>query len=208
MSHSYPILTPVKNEEKFLPILIESVVAQDVRPDRWIIINDFSTDRTWQIIEEASAEHEWIVGIDNEDPHPPRKRRVGGQAVFHLGLKEIQITDYDFIVRMDADISFEPSFLSKVFGEFDQNPRLGIASGVCYVEEKGELIEERHPRFHTRGPFKIYRTACFRAIGVIDGCRALLGRTPGRTSRSAAQRIERARGCPKIRFIRVQFDRC
>ncbi|MDW7679446.1 MAG: glycosyltransferase family A protein, partial [bacterium] len=93
------------------------------------------------------------------------KRRIGGQAVIHLGIQHINFEDYDFIIRMDGDVVFEPDFFERMFQKLDENPKLGIASGVCFVEVDGNFIEEKNPKFHTRGPLKIYKSKCIHDIG-------------------------------------------
>ena len=168
MKHKYAIVTPTKNDEAMLCITADSVLSQEIKPERWIIINDGSTDRTGELIQGLGEENPWIAGIDNPEQNRSLSRRIGGQAVIHLGLEKIKPEEYDFIVRMDGDVSFESAFFKNMFKKFEQNPRLGIASGVCFVQEKGKLIEEKNPSFHTRGPLKIYRSACYRDIGGLD----------------------------------------
>lgn len=162
MDYKYAIVTPVKNEEKFFPQTLESILRQEVRPAKWVIVNDGSTDSTGEIIRKAEAENDWIVGIHNS---PTTHRRPGGEAVLAQGIKTLNLDDYDYFVRMDGDLSFGGDYFRKLFALFQQMPKLGIASGVCYLREQDKLVEEAHPRFHTRGPLKTYRTTCFRAIG-------------------------------------------
>ena len=168
MSYKYVIVTPVRNEEVFLPKTINSVLDQSIPPERWYIINDRSTDSTPEIIRDLEEKYDWVTGVDNTENTEELGRRIGGQAVIHLGLDKIYPDSYDFIVRMDSDVTFAPSFFANIFAEFDKNPQLGIASGVCYVKEGEDLVEEKHPRFHTRGPLKIYKSECFQDIGGLD----------------------------------------
>jgi len=55
---TYGAITPARDEEKFLPGLIESMVAQTLRPIRWIIIDDGSTDSTPALLDEAASRYE------------------------------------------------------------------------------------------------------------------------------------------------------
>src|SRR5260370_14899840 len=50
----YALITPVRDEEKYIGALMESILAQQVRPAKWTIVDDGSTDRTAGIIQ-ASA---------------------------------------------------------------------------------------------------------------------------------------------------------
>ena len=44
------LITPARNEERFIELTLRSVIAQNLRPIRWIIVNDGSTDRTGEIV--------------------------------------------------------------------------------------------------------------------------------------------------------------
>lgn len=166
MSPTYVIVTPVKNEERFLEGMISCILRQTLRPARWIIVDDHSTDRSGEILRKATAEYEWIVVVESDDGG--RLRKPGGEGVVHCGIRQVNLEEYDFFVRLDADITFEPDYFERLFLEFSRNPRLGLASGVCYVWSKKRLIEEKHPRFHTRGALKTYRVGCYQEIGGLE----------------------------------------
>lgn len=167
MSTRYAIVTPVRDEEKHLEKTIASVLTQDIKPQKWIIIDDGSTDRTCEIIKRAVDEHEWITGIETR---AVGLRKPGGESVLPVGMQLLNLEGLDFFVRMDGDLDFDAAYFRRIFEEFDRNPKLGIASGVCYVLEDGRYVEETHPLFHTRGPIKTYRQQCFRDIGGLDSC--------------------------------------
>jgi len=165
MNSKYVIVTPVKNEEQFIGQTINAVINQTLKPRQWLIVNDGSTDRTGEIIQSFASQYRWIVEVQNKKS---ASRKIGGQAALMYGLEFVNVNDYEYIVRMDGDVIYEPRFFEAIFQEFEANPKLGIASGVCFVEEKSSLVEEKHPRFHTRGPLKVYRAECFKAIGGLD----------------------------------------
>lgn len=165
MGNKYVIITPVKNEEVHFKPTIQSVINQELKPSKWVIINDGSTDGTKELIDNLAKEYNWIHPVHNE---PREFRKPGGEFVLEKGFSVINVKDYDFIVKMDGDLSFKEDFFKKIFEEFDKNPKLGIASGVCYVKEGDSMVEEKHPVVHTRGPLKTYRTQCFIDIKGIE----------------------------------------
>jgi glycosyltransferase involved in cell wall biosynthesis len=167
MYETYAIVTPVKNEEKYLPLTIRSVTQQTILPDCWIIINDGSTDRTSDIIDDAVRTYPWIRTIKNAKC---TDRAPGGEGILHLGIEQLNMAEYRYFARIDGDVSFESHFFETIFTEFDHNPKLGICGGVCYNQTRKGLREEKHPRFHTRGATKIYRTACYQEIGGLQSC--------------------------------------
>ena len=56
----YVLITSARNEEKFIERTIRSVVAQTSLPERWVIVDDGSTDRTAEIIESYLENYPWI----------------------------------------------------------------------------------------------------------------------------------------------------
>jgi poly-beta-1,6-N-acetyl-D-glucosamine synthase len=161
---TYVVISPVRDEEAHLRSTIESMIAQTVRPQEWIIVNDGSTDATGQIIDEYSAQHSWIRGIHREN-RGFRKSGGGVVEAFNDGYEALRTRTWDFIVKMDGDLSFEPGYFEKCLKNFHNDPTLGVGGGViCYLEN-GQKIFESNPVFHVRGASKIYRRACWEAIG-------------------------------------------
>jgi glycosyltransferase involved in cell wall biosynthesis len=166
MCRRYAIVTPVKNEEKFLPKIIDSVLKQTIRPQKWVIVNDMSTDKTDEIIQQAALSYQWIIGIDSGDF--TNQRKAGGESVIDRGIGLLNLEDYHLLSRMDGDISFEADYFERLIKEFEKDSRLGIAGGICYAQDNKKLVEETHPRFHVRGAVKTYRVPCFKEIGGLE----------------------------------------
>ena len=145
---------------------LASLVSQSARPLAWVIVNDGSNDGTGEIIDGATKEYTWIRAV-----HRPDRgfRKAGGGVIdaFYDGLALVSETPWDFLVKLDGDLSFGPNFFESCFERFDKNPRLGIAGGTICGMVNGTLIEESKgdPQFHVRGATKIYRKDCWQAIG-------------------------------------------
>lgn len=165
--NKFAIVTPVKDEIKYFPRTINSILNQKIKPNKWIIIDDGSTDGTTELIKQLESEYDWIEGIYRE---PDKERKPGGEFILDIGLKRLNIIDLDFIVRMDGDLEFDSSYFRLLLERFNKESELGIASGVCFITRNGKIIEEKHPRFHTRGPLKTYRVQCFKDIGGLEYC--------------------------------------
>ena len=56
----YVLITPARNEEAFIENTIRSVAAQTVRPVKWIIVSDGSSDRTDGIVKQYASQHAWL----------------------------------------------------------------------------------------------------------------------------------------------------
>lgn len=159
---SYLAITPARDEESFLPGLIASMRAQTHRPKRWIIIDDGSVDQTATIADEAASKNPWI-----EVHHlaRDRKRAPGGESVIMKFLPREIWENYDFILRLDADLTFGPSLAELLLAEFDKDPTLGIGGAVLHEPSASGWYEVKTPTFHTRGAVKMYSRECFAAIG-------------------------------------------
>lgn len=160
----YVVITPVRDEEAYLRFTLESMIRQTVRPSEWIIVNDGSTDRTGEIIDEYARNHSWI--------HPLHRanrgfRKSGGGVVeaFNEGYQAAQIRDWEFIVKFDGDLSFGPDYFEKCLQHFLCDRHLGVGGGVICNLIHGQPVLEKTPLFHVRGATKIYRRECWEAIG-------------------------------------------
>jgi len=159
----YVVITPVRDEEKYLPFTIESMVGQTVRPLEWVIVDDGSKDGTGRVIDEATRQHSWIRGIRRQD-RGYRKWGAGIIEAFYDGFHALTCANWEFMAKMDGDLSFEPGYFAGMFDKFEQNIRLGIGGGYLYHVDNGQRALEQNPTFHVRGGAKIYRRACWEAI--------------------------------------------
>jgi poly-beta-1,6-N-acetyl-D-glucosamine synthase len=160
----YVVITPVRDEEQYLPVAIESMIRQVPRPAEYVIVNDGSHDRTGAIIEEYARAYPWIRAVHREDRG---YRKTGGGIIeaFYAGYDTLQCHDWEFLAKMDGDLSFEPDYFAGCFDRFRSDQTLGIGGGCLYTVENGRKVVEECPTFHVRGGVKIYRRACWDALG-------------------------------------------
>ena len=158
------VVSPVRNEAAYLQQTIDSMVAQTVKPKAWIIVDDGSSDKTLDIAQHASAEHEWIRVHQRTDRGA---RRVGGGVVeaFNEGLDQFDLADFDYVCKLDGDLEFAPVYFERLFEKFEANNRLGTASGKSWIRVGDRLVPERTNDEFSQGQTKLYRVACFREIG-------------------------------------------
>jgi glycosyltransferase involved in cell wall biosynthesis len=160
----YVIVTPVRDEKQYILRTIESVTTQTVLPAEWIIVDDGSRDSTGKIIDDCARQYPWISALHRND----RGQRVPGTGVmeaFYDGYNSLRSKDWEFIVKLDGDVGLKPDYFEKCFERFQDNPKLGICGGLMYRIRNGARELERHPLFHVRGPIKLYKRACWEAIG-------------------------------------------
>jgi len=164
--NTYIVITPVKDEEKYIELTIKSVVKQTIKPLQWIIVDDGSIDNTREIIKRYSCEYKWITGVYGGD-QGQRKPGVRHIKAFYEGYKNIDSTNWDFLVKLDGDLSFDSDYFENCFGYFRKNEKLGIGGGEILNVYKNSLMPEKQPVFHVRGATKIYKRECWDAIGGI-----------------------------------------
>jgi len=165
----YIVISPVRNEERNIEATIRSVVAQTVRPARWVIVDDGSQDLTPRIVERYAAAHEWLSLLRLEDRGRYDLMSGGEIKAFYKGFRTVQHEDYGFLGKLDGDVSFDETYYEDVLREFDSDPLLGIAGGGCYYLENGRTIHEPAHKLHVRGAARVYRKKCWDDIdGVID----------------------------------------
>jgi poly-beta-1,6-N-acetyl-D-glucosamine synthase len=162
----YIIISPVRNETEHLPKNIEAVASQTILPTKWILVDDGSSDTTGELIDLAQRRYNWIRAVHR----PDRGYRVAGSGVmeaFFDGYNQVNNESWDFLVKLDGDVTFEPDYFEQCFSRFAAEPRLGIAGGLICNPVNGILRPEAKsdPLFHVRGATKIYKRACWEAIG-------------------------------------------
>jgi glycosyltransferase involved in cell wall biosynthesis len=144
---------------------IASVVNQTILPSQWIIVDDGSTDGTSELLDNMTTAASWIKVIHRNNRG---FRAAGGGVVqaFYSGYSILNDQDWDFLVKLDGDLSFTPDYFEQCFKIFDREPMLGIGGGTVCQLENGQLRVDSigDPPFHVRGATKIYRRACWEKI--------------------------------------------
>ena len=129
-------------------------------------MDDGSTDETGAVAETAAVKFDWMKVIHRFDRG---YRQPGGGVVdaFYDGYNQIGSLDWQFVVKLDGDLSFAPDYFARCLLRFQQDSRLGIGGGTICKEVDGNLLPEStiDPAFHVRGATKIYKRDCWERIG-------------------------------------------
>lgn len=160
----YILITPVRDEAQYIERTIRSVINQSFPPEKWYIVNDGSTDSTGTIIDRYVLENNWIVPIHIKN-RGYRDSAGGEVSAFYHAYKMIPHRDWEFIIKLDGDLEFGCDYFKNCLVEFDVDPSLGIGGGTIENIIDGQAVPETTVFFHVRGATKIYRKACWDAIG-------------------------------------------
>ena len=159
---TYVLVTPAHNEAQFIELTIRSVVAQTVRPAKWVIVSDGSTDGTDEIVRRYLVEYPWIELVRLPERHD--RHFAGKVAAFNAGHARLYGISYDVIGNLDADISFDREYLAFLMSRFAENPRLGVA-GTPF-QDGGKTYDYRFSSIeHVSGACQMFRRECFEQVG-------------------------------------------
>ena len=158
---NYLLISPCRDEAKYMRETLDSVISQSVRPAKWIIVDDGSTDSTPQILAEYRAKHDWIEVLTRSD----RGQRWVGPGVieaFYADYNAINPDDYDYLCKLDLDLRLPRRYFEILIDRMTADPRIATCSGKAYVEENGRLFKERHGDDTSLGMTKFYRVSRFK----------------------------------------------
>ena len=160
----YVLITPAHNEEKFIAKTLDSMVAQTLLPQRWVIVDDGSTDRTAEIVQGYTERFRWIELFR-------RRQRLdrnfaGKVQAFNAGFERLVGLPFDVIGNLDADLSFEPDYLEFLLRKFSEDPHLGVA-GTPFTEDGGydTAKDSFEGENYVAGGCQLFRRQCFEKIG-------------------------------------------
>jgi len=159
----YVLITSARNEAKFIEGTIQSVVSQTFLPERWVIVDDGSTDRTAEIVESYLECHEWIELVRR--PNRQDRSFTGKALAVNAALERLAAFQFDVVGNLDADVSFEPDYMAFVLGKFEADSELGVA-GTPFTEEGYDSGKDSFEgENYVAGPCQMFRYTCFRDIG-------------------------------------------
>jgi glycosyltransferase involved in cell wall biosynthesis len=160
---NYILITSARNEEKFIESTIRSVVGQTHLPERWIVVDDGSTDATATIVERYLKPYPWIELLRR--PNRPDRSFAGKAHAVNAAFERVKHLKVDVIGNLDADVSFEPEYMAFLLEKLTEDPALGVA-GTPFTEDG---YDSRKDSFegenYVAGPCQLFRYSCFRQIG-------------------------------------------
>jgi len=160
----YVVVTPARNEEAFIEKTIETVIRQTVLPQKWVIVNDGSTDATGSIVGKYAEKYEWLELVNL----PVRKERNFAAKVhaFNAGLERLKDVPYEIIANLDGDVGLDEDHFEFLLNKFKDDSGLGVA-GTIFREEGGYSSETSsfEGQNHVSGQCQVFRRKCFEDIG-------------------------------------------
>ena len=191
----YILITSARNEQVFIAKTLAAVTAQTQLPERWVIIDDGSSDRTAEIVASYAKEFPWLMLIRN--PRREGRNFAAKANAVNTALLQMRSVEFDVLGNLDADVSFEPDYMEFLLQKFSADPKLGVA-GTPFTQAGGydstrDSFEGEH---FVAGPIQLFRRDCFREIsgyfaspaGGVDWIAVMTAKMKGWTARSFAEK--------------------
>jgi glycosyltransferase involved in cell wall biosynthesis len=166
------VISPVRNEGAHIERVVRSMAAQDLTPERWIVIDDNSDDDTLALLRSLEPEVPFMTVVAAAAVDPPARDRLARAAAprnFNRGLALADWREFTHVMKLDGDIELPADYLRRVADNFAADPRLGLVGGVldepCANGGMRRIAISSH---HVHGALKCYSRACFEAIGGVQ----------------------------------------
>jgi glycosyltransferase involved in cell wall biosynthesis len=131
------VIMPVYNTERFVGEAIQSILDQTFQNFELIIIDDGSTDASWEIIQKYVAQDQRIRAYQNED----NQRLVFTR---NIALSKVS-TNSNYIAICDADDTVSPQWLQETYNYMESQPNISaVGIDLQYMDVDGNLGKEYH----------------------------------------------------------------
>jgi glycosyltransferase involved in cell wall biosynthesis len=165
-SRRYLLISPCRDEARYLSRTLDSVAAQSVSPALWVVVDDGSTDETPVILEAYARRLPYLRVVRRADRG---RRRVGPGVIeaFYAGLEGVHLGDFDYLCKLDMDLDLPSHYFELLMDRMESNPRIGTTSGKPWFvhPQSGAMVPEVCGDEMSVGMTKFYRVACFNEIG-------------------------------------------
>ena len=163
------LVVPFLNEEAYLDTLLSSVASQTRPPDRLVLVDDGSTDRSYDIAARFGTTRDYVT-VHRRPPRAVPSDRLATAAelqAFQWAIDQLEDC-WDVVGKVDADLLLPSALLATLQHEFEVEPNLGMAGAfLSTLEPDGAPVRLRTPPNHVIGATKFYRRECFEQISPI-----------------------------------------
>lgn len=210
----YVLITPARDEAQHIEGTIQSVIKQSVRPIKWVIVSDGSTDGTDDIVRKYILDNPWIELV--RVPERRERHFAGKVHAFNAGYARLNELEYAVIGNLDADISFDEDYFSFLLGKLVNDPKLGLV-GTPFRDASSAVYDYRFTNIdHVSGACQLFRRECFEAVGgyvpvkggCIDHIAVLTARMKGWKTRTFTEKVSmhhRAMGTAQQGMLMARF---
>jgi len=161
------VVMPAFNEEKFIGKSLGSIISQSIKPYLVVVCDNGSTDNTPSIARKVLSESGIDYSIVNVRRHP-EFGKFNINVVYHRCALESLKQVSDFVATIEADTVLKNDYFDKIIRAFNNDERLGIASGRIIAFNGYEIIVDPFPLpknyVGLPGSARVYRYKCWREL--------------------------------------------
>ena len=152
------VIIPAYNEEKVICKTINSILKNNYRNFEIIVVNDGSTDRTLETIEERFAESKYVTIID--------KLNSGKSDSINLGVKEAK---GEIMVLIDADTIIDKNAISNLVRHFYDKNVAAVCGNILVGNRKNFITRLQNIEYITSLNFDKKALAEINSVDVVAG---------------------------------------
>jgi len=153
------VILPCRNEEKNIANTLEYLLNQSIKPNEVVIVDNASTDYTFEIISNIAKENNWTA-YRREKNDERYLSIVNSLKISSTYLKK----DFDYLLVLDGDTLLEPKYFEKILKKFESEPNLGIAGGSLKSPDDSNIVFFMKHTYNVFGSNRIYSKKCWFAI--------------------------------------------
>jgi biofilm PGA synthesis N-glycosyltransferase PgaC len=160
----YALVTAARNERDVIGLTLDSVVAQTVTPQTWVIVSDGSVDGTDDLVRRYAMRCSFIRLCRNDGT--TERNTAAKVYAINKGIETLAQTEYAYIGNLDADVSFGASYFERLIERFGRDERLGVIGGrIFHFDRRGRAREMNASTESVAGAVQFFRRECFEEIG-------------------------------------------
>jgi len=161
--NKYIIVTAAYNEQDYIEFAIKSVIRQTVKPVKWIIVDDGSTDGTADIIKKYQRKYDFIE-YHLRERDADRPGFCSNTYAIRSGYEKTRDADFDHIAILDADITLPDDYYQRILDKFQQDDKLATAGGIYQNLIDGKLCNVINDRRSVPKAIQVFRKEIFEKI--------------------------------------------
>ncbi len=139
------IIIPAYNVEKYLESCIQSILKQDYAPIEIIIVNDGSTDNTFDIIQQYASKYSNIQYVNKKNGGLPLARKSG-----------IEKASGTYVLHLDGDDTLHDGIIKELVDIAEKTNAEIITGPFYFTYPDGHSILSEKPKFETCSPEEYY----------------------------------------------------
>lgn len=132
---SIAVILPNRNDARYLPRCLRSVLEQEVQPDELIVIDDQSTDDSVAVIRSLIAGHAHARLVENPV-------NLGVYGAVDEGLKRSRS---DYALFLAANDFVLPGIFSRAKACLARAPGVGVWSALAWIVDEDDRLMRLHP---------------------------------------------------------------